>query len=191
MDDVDDVLELHRHAAGRFGEGVVSVADDQWHRPTPCSEWDVRALVNHLVYENRWAVELIHGATVADVGDRHEGDLLGEDPVAAWHDSLAAAREALDERGALGRTVHLSYGDEPATEYITQLVTDLLVHGWDLSRAIGADEHLDTELVGFVWQAWTDREDMIRGSGVFGERVDVAPDADAQTRLLGLFGRVA
>jgi uncharacterized protein (TIGR03086 family) len=87
--------------------------------------------------------------------------------------------------------VHLSYGDEPATEYITQLVTDLLVHGWDLSRAIGADEQLDTELVGFVWQAWKDREDMIRGSGVFGERVDVAPDADAQTRLLGLFGRVA
>jgi uncharacterized protein (TIGR03086 family) len=188
---MDDVLELHRQAAGRFGERVLAVRPDQWHLATPCSEWDVRALVNHLVYENRWAVDLVAGKTVADVGDRYEGDLLGDDPVSAWHESLAAARDALDERGVLDRTVHLSYGDEAATEYLTQLVTDLTVHGWDLARAIGLDDQLDPELVGFVWQAWKDREDMVRGSGMFGEHIDVSDDADTQTKLLALLGRRA
>jgi uncharacterized protein (TIGR03086 family) len=188
---MDDVLELHRRAAGHFGELVLAVRDDQWGNATPCSEWDVRALVNHLVYENRWAVDLVAGKTVAEVGDRYEGDQLGDDPVNAWHESLAAAREALDEPGAIDRTVHLSYGDETATEYFTQLVTDLTVHGWDLARAIGADDRIDPELAGFVWQAWKDREDMVRGSGMFGEHIDVPEDADTQTRLLALLGRRA
>jgi uncharacterized protein (TIGR03086 family) len=87
--------------------------------------------------------------------------------------------------------VHLSYGDEAAGEYLTQLVTDLAIHGWDLSRAIGADETIDPELVGFIWQAWKDREEMIRGSGMFGDKVEVAADADPQTRLLALMGRRA
>jgi uncharacterized protein (TIGR03086 family) len=190
-DRIDDVLELHRRAAGHFGEKVLAVGEDQWHLPTPCSEWDVHQLVNHVVYENRWAVDLVAGKTVAEVGDRHEGDLLGDDPVSAWHESLAAAREALDEPGVLDRTVHLSYGDETATEYFTQLVTDLVVHGWDLARAIGADEEMDAELAGFVWQAWKDREDMVRGSGMFGEHLDVPADADTQTKLLALLGRRA
>jgi uncharacterized protein (TIGR03086 family) len=176
---MDDVVELHRRAAGHFGDKVLAVGPDQWARPTPCSEWDVRALVNHLVYENRWAVDLVAGATVA------------EDPVSAWHESLAAARDALDQPGVLDRTVHLSYGDETATEYLTQLVTDLAVHGWDLARAIGADEQIDPELAGFVWQAWKDREDMVRGSGMFGEHIDVPADADTQTKLLALLGRRA
>jgi len=188
---MDDVLELHRQAAGQFGARVLDVGAEQWHLPTPCSDWDVHALVNHLVYENRWAVDLVAGKTVADVGDKYEGDLLGSDPVSAWHESLAAARDALDEPGVLDRTVHLSYGDEAAGEYLTQLVTDLAVHGWDLSRAIGADERIDPELVGFMWQAWKDREELIRGSGMFGDHIDVAPDADPQTRLLALFGRTA
>ena len=188
---MDDVIELHRRAAGQFGDKVLAIGADQWSLPTPCSEWDVRTLVNHLVYENRWAVDLVAGKTVAEVGDAYEGDLLGDDPVSAWHESLAAARDALDEPGVLDRTVHLSYGDETATEYLTQLVTDLTVHGWDLARAIGADEQIDPELSGFVWQAWKDREDMVRGSGMFGEHTDAPDGADTQTKLLALLGRRA
>ena len=48
---------------------------------TPCTEWDVRALVNHVLGEIRWAVPLFAGSTIAEVGDRFDGDLLGDDPV--------------------------------------------------------------------------------------------------------------
>src|SRR4051812_41215570 len=92
-----DVPTQHRRAADDFGRLVNQVADGQWCEPTPCPAWNVRQLVNHVVYENRWAVPLFAGRSVADVGDTFEGDLLGADPVAAWRQSVAEARCAIDE----------------------------------------------------------------------------------------------
>ncbi len=184
-----DLVDLQRRAADEFGRRVDAVADDQWGAPTPCTDWDVRALVNHVVSECLWAPELMAGRTIAEVGDRFDGDVLGDDPKAAWHDSVPAALAAFAEGGALDRTVHLSYGDESAREYATQLTTDFLVHAWDLARAIGADEALDADVVRFVLAHWTEREQMVRMSGVFGHKVPVADDASDQDRLLALLGR--
>ena len=78
---------------------------------TPCEQWDVRTLVNHLVNETSWVPPLMHGSTIAEVGERFDGDLLGSDPVRSWSDASAAASAAVAEDGALERTVHLSYGD--------------------------------------------------------------------------------
>ena len=65
-----DQAELHRRAVEEFGARVKAVADDQWELPTPCSDWNVRQLVNHLVYENRWTVPLMGGSTIAEVGEK-------------------------------------------------------------------------------------------------------------------------
>src|SRR5436190_18094901 len=134
-----DVPTQHRRARTAFDRLVESVGEGQWSEPTPCADWNVRQLVHHLVYENRWAVPLYAGKTVADIGDAFEGDLLGRDPVAAWHDSVAAASAAVEAPGAMTTTVHLSCGDFSGEEDGRQLVADLVVHAWDLARAIGAD----------------------------------------------------
>lgn len=186
---MDDLRSLHRRAGDEFGRRVEKVGDGQWGRPTPCDDWDVSALVNHLVNENRWAPELMAGKTIADVGDRLDGDLLGDDPKGAWRGSMAAAVTAFAEPDALDRTVHLSFGDTPASEYLSQLVTDLTVHAWDLAAAIGDDDALDAALVAFVWDLWRPREEMVRAAGVFGDAVEVTEDADKQTRLLAFLGR--
>jgi len=86
-----DQAELHRRAVEEFGARVRAVADDQWELATPCADWNVRQLVNHLVYENRWTVPLMAGGTIAEVGDRYEGDLLGDRPERAWDESSAEA----------------------------------------------------------------------------------------------------
>jgi uncharacterized protein (TIGR03086 family) len=86
-----DVRDLHRRAAEGFGRRITTVRPEQWGLPTPCTGWDVRALVNHVVSGNRWTPELLAGHTISDVGDLLEGDLLGDDPVDAWTDSAAAA----------------------------------------------------------------------------------------------------
>jgi len=186
-----DPVALHRRAVDEFGRRVDAVADNQWGLPTPCRDWDVRALVHHLVYENRWAVPLLDGQTVEEVGDRFEGELLGEDPKAAWHDSAARAQEAAGAAGAMERTVHLSFGDFPGSEYASQLIVDLTVHAWDLARGIGADDQLDRELVEVCYNAVVPMEPMLRSSGLFGERIDVGDQADTQSKLLGLLGRRA
>ena len=183
--------ELHRRAVEEFGARVDAVADDQWELPTPCSDWNVRQLVNHLVYENRWTVPLIGGGTIAEVGDRYEGDLLGDSPLAAWEESSKEATQAVQAPGALERTVDLSSGPTPAAEYVNQLFADHLIHAWDLARAVGADERLDPELVDACAAWFVSMEKRYRAAGAVGDRPETPPGADAQTTLLAAFGRTA
>ncbi|MGQ0716785.1 MAG: TIGR03086 family metal-binding protein [Pseudonocardiales bacterium] len=178
-------------AMGEFDRRVRAVRADQWGDPTPCTEWDVRALVDHLVVEQLWAPLLLDGATMEDVGDRFDGDQLGDDPVAAWERAAAASREAFAAPGALRRSVALSYGDRPADEYCQEMTMDLTVHAWDLARGIGADERLDEELVRDVLGFIEPRVEELVGTGLFAQPVAVGEDATAQTRLLALLGRRA
>jgi uncharacterized protein (TIGR03086 family) len=179
-----DVVELHNQTVANFARLVNEVGPDQWSQPTPCEDWDVRTLVNHVVGEERWTVPLMEGRTIAEVGDSLDGDLLGDDPVAA---ASAAAREAEVAAARTIAKVHLSYGDEEPDEYLRQLAADHLIHGWDLAAAIGADTRLDPDLVDEVAGWFAGREEIYRSSGAIGERVEGL--ADPADQLLGAFGR--
>jgi uncharacterized protein (TIGR03086 family) len=183
------LADRYQRASVRFGDLVHMVRDDQWDLPTPCADWTVRDLVNHVAGENLWTVPLMAGRTIAEVGTAYDGDVLGDDPVASSDDAAAAARAALGADGALERTVHLSFGDKPAEEYVQQLLADHLLHGWDLAQALGVDDRLDPDLVDAVASWFTTVEEGYRQVGAIGPRAAVAPDADAQTRLLARFGR--
>jgi uncharacterized protein (TIGR03086 family) len=184
-----DVVELYRRSMDNFTATVNQVGADQWSGPTPCEGWDVRTLVNHVVYEDQWAVPLFDGATIAEVGDRFEGDLLGDDPRAAAAGATQGAYDAVSAPGAMARTVHLSFGDTPADEYVHQLFADHIVHGWDLAAAIGADRALDAELVAALAEWFADREELYRQAGAIGPRVELPDGASAQDRLIAAFGR--
>ena len=186
-----NVPDLHRRAMEEFARRVVAISEDGWSRPTPNPGWDVRALVNHIVDENRWTPPLLAGSTIEEVGDRFEGDLLGDDPAGAWDDSSREAARAVQEDGAMERIVHLSFGDVSGEEYVLQLFGDHLIHAWDLARAISADDQLDPELVEACSKWFAEREDLYRAAGAIGKRPDIAPDADPQTILLAMFGRKA
>jgi nitrilase len=186
-----DVPELHQRAVERVGQLVQQVSDDQWDKSTPCEDWSVRKLVNHVAGENCWTAPLLAGQTVADVGDRFDGDVLGTDPAAAWKSGADEAIAAVHEPGAMDRTVHLSFGDFPGREYAMQLFADMLIHGWDLARAIDADDRLDPELVTALAAWFSGVADVYRQGGAVGPRPNVPEDADAQTKLLAEFGRLA
>ena len=183
------LLDLYRLSVTSFADRVAKVRPDQWTDPTPCRGWDVRTLVNHIVYEQVWSVPLFAGATIAEVGAKFEGDLLGDDPVSAATEAGEDARAAASEPGALDRTVHLSFGDTPAEEYLRQLFADHLIHGWDLAVGIGADRTIDPEAVRELATWYSDREEMYRDSGSVGPRVAVPDNASDQDRLLAAFGR--
>jgi uncharacterized protein (TIGR03086 family) len=186
---MSELPELFDRAHGHFGTLVHQIGGAQWGAPTPCTDWDVRALVNHLVYEARWAVPLLEGKTIEEVGERFDGDLLGDDPAAEYDAALAAASAAVTAPGALDRTVHLSFGDTPAGGYLTQLTGDFVIHGWDLARAIGADETIDPALVSWLYPEAAANAEMLAASGMFDPPIDVGDAADAQTKMLALFGR--
>jgi uncharacterized protein (TIGR03086 family) len=178
----------YRRSVEYWKSTVQGVADD-WSAPTPCSDWNVRALVNHVVGEDRWTKPLVDGKTIADVGDAFDGDLLGEDPKSA---AVAAADEALSavaEKLPAGGKVHLSYGEEDIEEYIRQLVADHLIHGWDLAVATGQQRTLDPELVAEVGAWFRNREDRYRAGGAIAARPETAKGGDPQSDLLIAFGR--
>ena len=184
-----ELLDQHRRATAEFDRRVQLVPEDRWHVGTPCEGWDARDLVNHLVVELLWAPHVLAGETLEDVGDRYDGDQLGDDPAAAWAGAALVAREAITTPGALDATVHTSMGLIPAEEYVRQLVLELTVHAWDLARAISVDEFLDPELVEELYQEWRPRAAELAVAGAFAEPVDVPGAADPQTQLLALLGR--
>jgi uncharacterized protein (TIGR03086 family) len=185
---VTDLADLFKRGLREFDDRVRLVKEDQWNESTPCSEWDVRALVNHIVYEDRWTPPILEGKTIEEVGDQFEGDLLGDDPVAAWDEASREAAAAV-ERTSMDKIVHLSFGDVPAQLYIDQLLNDHVIHGWDLARGIAADDSLDPELVDYLYEKAKPQEELLKGSGLFGEKIEPAEDADPQTKLLAIMGR--
>ena len=183
-----DTATLHHLTVDFWDSRGSGIHDDQWSSATPCTDWSVRDLVNHVVSEELWTVPLVHGSTIAEVGDRFDGDVLGDDPLTTCHRAAVEAAVAGDEI-APGAKVHLSYGDEDADEYLHQLAADHLVHGWDLAVATGGDAHLDPELVQEVATWFAGREDAYRAAGAIGPHVTAS--GDPQTDLLAAFGRDA
>ncbi|MDE3722883.1 TIGR03086 family metal-binding protein [Nocardiopsis sp. N85] len=184
---MERLIDLHGVALEEFDRRVRQVRLTDWALPTPCADWDVHDLVDHLTTEQLWVPSLLAGATVEEVGDRFDGDVLGEEPLAVWEIAAREARAAWLAPSALGRTVHLSFGDAPGELYLWQMTFDLAVHAWDLARALGADEALDPDLVAELHD-WARRQDLGPGP-MFDPPVPVGEGVGTQERLLALTGR--
>ena len=184
---LEQARDLFEGSARHVTELVESITQADWDAPTPCSKWSVRDLSEHLISEMLWAPALLAGATLAEVGDQFDGENLGPEPVHSWHTAMTAGLAAVQAPDLAERTVHLSYGDAPATHYVFQLASDLLIHSWDLARGIDADDQLDPDAVALLLSEMEDHD--LSASGLFGPPVHVPDDADAQTRLLAVYGR--
>lgn len=183
-----ELLDAHGTALALFDRTVHRIGENQWQNPTPCTEWTVRDVLGHLTAEQLWAPHLLHGATMAEVGDRYDGDVLGDDPVGAWERACATAREAWLEPGATEREVHLSFGTNPATVYGWQMAFDLAVHAWDIGVAIGAPAQLPDELAEQLHERIAPDAEAMRGV-IFADAVTLSGSPGPTARLLALTGR--
>lgn len=125
-------VEQLADALDRTGRLIAGIRDDQWHDPTPCAEWDVRAVVDHLIKGN---------ASLAAS--------LGAEEVAATDYQQVGARlvEAVRQPGVLDRMVTIPFGTVPGAFALHLRLTELLVHGWDIARATGQKTDFPEELV--------------------------------------------
>ena len=134
-----ELITLHRRAVEQWAASVAAVKNDQWVDPTPCTEWSVRELVNHVVAEELWMAPLLRGATIQEVGHQFDGDVLGGDPLGRARMGADEAVSIVDAIVPEGGRVQLSYGEEDMGEYVRQLCADHLIHCWDLAAATGGD----------------------------------------------------
>jgi len=188
-----DTLEALSQSRQEFEARLRQVGDDQWDLATPCSEWSVRDLVNHLLLGTRMTVQLLAGSSRDAVMAGLDDDLVSADPVGefvALADQMEAGFGASD---GLTGTVDHPMGEIPRQMFIGFRMIDNAVHAWDLARAIGADDQLDADLVSQLWDDIQPQAGMLAETGIFGQGAsgDVGEDAPTQTRLLDVLGRQA
>lgn len=137
-------------ASTEFDQRLTSVRPDQWTAPTPCTEWNVRHLVNHMVRGNLNYVDLLAGGTREPFLHLRDADALGDDPLAAYTASVQLVAEAFSRPGALDQVLDYPLGKVTGRQALAVRATDSVIHAWDLAQAVGADDRLDPDLVAWI-----------------------------------------
>ncbi|HEX4754970.1 MAG TPA: hypothetical protein VH661_04360 [Candidatus Dormibacteraeota bacterium] len=186
-----DVFILSEQA---LADVIDQIRPEQWDLPKP--EWfaaggqgdaTLREIVNYHAYDSAWVPDVLAGKTTAEVGDAHEHIKTDADSAYRMHsDSAIAAARALEDPE---RTVHLSYGDFPAREYLKHITSFRGFRMHDIARWIGVSTQMPPALVQGMWDELEPEIEAWRAMGVYGPAVAVADDAPLQDRLLGLAGR--
>jgi uncharacterized protein (TIGR03086 family) len=175
-----DIIDRYDEAATGFTARLDAVTDDQWANPTPCTDWSVRELVDHVIAIQRQLPEGL-GVVVDDDG---------ADVRATWNAVRDGALTVLREPDVLERTMRGMRGNEvPVEMALIPRLSDLHVHTWDLARATGGDERLSPEVAAILLERLKPNDEALRASGSFGPKVEPPPDADAQVELLCFLGR--
>ncbi|HUP86603.1 MAG TPA: TIGR03086 family metal-binding protein [Acidimicrobiales bacterium] len=181
---MSEVLERYQGLAAEFGQRVEATPDDRWSTPSPsCPGWTARDIVAHVVDGQRYVVAAIQGIEPEPVPD-------DADPKELFQASNAALQAAAAQPEALVKPVKSPMGELPAELILGRIMSmDVLVHTWDLARAVGGDEHLDQDAVAHAFEGIRPVGPMLRRPGFFGDEVEAPEGADLQTQFLNFLGR--
>lgn len=177
-----DPLVLHDGALDATGAVVTRVRSDQLLLPTPCAEWDVGRLIEHLIEGNEMFTRAIDGETA---------DVAADDPREAYARSAEAVRRAWRRPGVLAQEARLPFGAIPGVVAVRMHFVDHLVHGWDLATATGQDNIIDLALATAAFEEMTQAlDDSARGPGMaFAPQVAWPAGAPLHERLVAFLGR--
>lgn len=178
-----DYADRYRRLSDELTRRVEAVSDDRWDDPSPCAGWSARDVLRHVIESSRDMPKSV-GETVTLQRS------VDDDPVGAWLELRDAIRELMDDPARAGKEYDGYFGRTSLEKTIDGFLSfDLLVHGWDIARAIGQDETLPADEVTRVLADAHDLGDTLQTSGVCGPPVDVPADASEQDRLLAVLGR--
>jgi uncharacterized protein (TIGR03086 family) len=181
---MDEIIERYTRIASQFTDRVRQVPSDSWNVDSPCAGWTARDIVGHLV---EWIPGFFgaHGVAFGAVPS------VDVDPVGAWIAVDQALSAALADPTGAARIIESPLGSQSLAETVDMIVVgDVFIHTWDLARATGLDESLDADQVQRMLESMGSMPDeVLRSGGMFGPRVDVADNADDQTKLLAFVGR--
>ena len=184
------VAARFRRRADAFEATVAAVPGSDWSRPSPCTEWDARDVVRHVVD--------MHAVMLHPYGRTpRPAPTVDQDPLAALQAARADVQELLDDPELATQVVQSPAGTMPGAAMIDGVISaDLVLHRWDLARATGQDDTFEPDELARMWPGLQQIPDVMRVPGafgpgvvVFGPEVPVPADAPLQDRALGLLGR--
>jgi uncharacterized protein (TIGR03086 family) len=172
-----DLLDMYAQASAWTLTSVAG-AVDQLDGPTPCDEWDVRTLLNHMLDTQRYFTGAARGEDVAPPSPTPP-TVMGEDPVADFERSRSELLEAFGQPGVIDKTgpsLGIAFADQ-------------LLHGWDLAKATGQDATMPAGLADAAYQMIHGRFTDEQRVGVFKPAVPAPANATRQDELLAYTGR--
>jgi uncharacterized protein (TIGR03086 family) len=180
----DSLLARWRRISGEFARVASAVPDDGWSRPTPCAGWAALDVVKHQV---EWMPSVLSGSAVI----AYTGPNPATDPVGAWKSWHATVDAALCDPEVAAKTFDAG---PPGTLSVAAavemlLLGDVIVHTWDLARAMGVHAELDEGTAASMLDQMAGIDEILRASGHFGPKVEVGPDASTVDRLIAFTGR--
>jgi uncharacterized protein (TIGR03086 family) len=178
---IDDLAR----ASAAIGDLIDRIAVEQWTAATPCTEWNVRDLVDHLVGMNLVFVAMLEGSPMPERG----ADRLGADPAGAYRRSAAALQAAAARPGVLERSQATAVGVATGIERLQWRIADLLTHGWDLVQATGVGAELPDDLVEQALSLVRTQLPSQPRAGRFADLQPIQDDASAIDRLAAFTGR--
>src|SRR3954470_19807828 len=184
LSSMTEIIERYERITGQFTDRVRAVPADAWDNPSPCEDWPARDVVGHLT-------EWIPGFFGAQGVDFPPVPSVADDPVAAWETVQTTIADVLADPNLAAEPVETPFSTQSLAETVDMIVTgDVFTHTWDLARATGQDETLDPDQLQVMLGAMTSMPDeALRSDGMFGPALDVAADADDQTKFLAFVGR--
>ncbi|MGB8943920.1 MAG: TIGR03086 family metal-binding protein [Streptomyces sp.] len=192
------IVDRYLLASSEFTRRLRAVGPEQWSAPTPCTEWDVHHLVNHMTRGNLNYISLLEGGSATEFIQLRDTDALGGDPLGAYVRSVRECAAAFRRPGALEQILDYPLGPVSGEQALAVRTTDATMHTWDLAHAINAPEELDPGLVAWIEDHLTDIYADLAESPVSADtahRFFAAPEApplaaeSRQARLLRLMGR--
>jgi uncharacterized protein (TIGR03086 family) len=184
-----DRLERARAWTGSILDGVHK---EDLHEPTPCSDWDVSMLLDHLIADidtfNRVAsgepLDLV--TSIKPEGPENKGRATPNASV-AFERVVERAREIWARPGAVEQKYKTSRSELPGAALFNIFLIELLVHGWDLAKATGQPTEMPADLAE-AELSFTTAMMKERRMG-FEQPVPVPEDASATDRLVAWLGR--
>lgn len=183
-----DAIDAFAKAVDQTGRIVAGVKPDQLGDPTPCSDWDVRALLNHTIGGVYMFDDAAQGKEPNEA--MFGQDLVGGDPADAYEQGAAKLKQTVRKPGVLDGAWTMPFGATPGQIAIGIATVETVIHGWDVAKATRQNADFDPELTeAAMAAARMFPPDIARAPGVFGPEVDCPPDAPAHDRLAAFLGR--
>lgn len=183
-----DVLNLYERGTGWASSRISRVDPELLAVATPCSEWNLRDLLNHVIAGAHLFALMAKGEyTRPPSGELL--DFIGDDPGRSYAAARQEALAAFSAPGVLTSTLSAPFGEVAGRELLAIGFCDHVIHGWDIAESTGQDSAIPADLADAAWSLAEGRLEQFRPTGRFAQRLNVADDATSQQKLIGYSGR--
>lgn len=181
---MDPVERIDRSTAFA-GAKVKGVDAQDMNKPTPCSEFDVRALLNHMMGNLR----MLTRAARDEKPERPQGEQFGSNPGEDYEEGRRELLEAISSPGVFDRDWQMPFATMSGQVMGTIAFMEHLTHGWDVAKATNQDTTMPPDLVADCMQVVQPMDELIRTPGVCGPRIPVPDSASTQDKFVAFLGR--